>query len=351
MIASSGPAANYRRILLIRTDRVGDLVLSTPAIASFRRSWPRAHIEALVTDYTEPVMRYNPDIDALRVLPKSATERGMREFARAAGAHADLAVALAPRTADYRLAAWTRAPRRLGYVYRRRYISRLAARLFLTEHGISEADPALADRFPDRPVAHEVQQVLALVQLAGGTAFTSELVLRVGDDDRAFARSNAPPGAIAFNLSPRWLLSNFGFDATSELVRRLASLQRDVLVTYGTDVTDAAARLRDAVAVPNVTWMGGLPLLRWAAALEWCDAVVTVDTGATHVASAMGTPVVVVFEREFYRLSSQEWAPWRVPHVLLCKAPLGSNLEVLIEDIAAGAAALANSRSRARPPH
>jgi ADP-heptose:LPS heptosyltransferase len=350
VIDPSAPLTQYRRIVLVRTDRVGDLVLSTPAIASFRRSWPQAHIEALVTEYTEPVMRHSPDIDALRVLPKSATARQMREAARAAGERADLVVALAPRTADYRLAAWTRAPRRLGYVYRRRYLSRLAARLFLTQHGISEADPDLADRYPDRPVAHEVQQVLALVQLAGGTVLTSELVLRVGEDDRAFARANAPAGAIAFNLSPRWLLANFGFDATSELVRRLAAMQRDVLVTYGTDVADAAARLRDAVAAPNVTWMGDLSLLRWAAALERCDAVVTVDTGATHVASAMGIPVVVVFEREFYRLSSQEWAPWRVQSVLLCKAPLGSKSDVLIEDIAAGAAALADGRSRVRPP-
>ena len=55
--------AIYKNIILIRTDRVGDLVLSTPAIASFRRSWPRAHITAVITGYTEPVLRHNPDVD------------------------------------------------------------------------------------------------------------------------------------------------------------------------------------------------------------------------------------------------------------------------------------------------
>lgn len=332
----------YRRIVLIRTDRVGDLVLSTPAIASFRRSWPAAHIDAVVTDYTEPVMRHNPDVDGVHIIPKAATDADARRTIRSIAERADLVVALAPRTADYRLAWWTDAPRRIGYVYRRRYLSRFAARFMLTEHCISEADPAIADRRPDLPVAHEVQQVLALVRLAGGDVLTDELVLRAGEDDRGFAEAAVREGTIAVNLSPRWFLPNFGLDATTRLVRQLASQRRDVLVTYGSDVPDAAARLRDAVRAPNVTWLGELPLLRWAAALARCRSVVTVDTGATHVASAMSVPVVVVFEREYFRLSSQEWSPWRVPGALLCKPPPGASADVLIGDIIAAATSLAD---------
>jgi len=335
-----------KRIVLIRTDRVGDLVLSTPAIASFRRSWPQARIEAIVTDYTEPIMRYNPDVDAIHILSKVAPKSVARDCARSVGAGADLVVALAPRTADYRLAAWTGARRRIGYVYRRRYVSRLAANFFLTDHCISEADPELADRYPDRPVAHEVQQVLTLVTLAGGTVLTDQLVLHLGDGDREFARAHVPTGAIALNLAPRWFIANFGFDATVELVRRLASMQRDVLITYGNDVPDAAARLRDAVSAPNVTWLSELPLLHWAAALAACAVVVTVDTGATHVASAVGVPVVAVFEREYFRLSSQEWAPWRVPSAILCKPPDGAAPDPLIDDILAATARLCASSIR-----
>lgn len=339
-------APDYRRIVLVRTDRVGDLVLSTPAIASFRRSWPGAHIDALVTDYTEPVLRYNPDLDKVHVIARTASAAEGAAMARELGAGADLVVALAPRTADYRLVAATRAPRRIGYVYRRRYLSRIAALVYLTDHCISEADPELADLYPERPVAHEVAQVLSLVQLAGGTSMTDELVLKVGDDDRAYAQSEIPAGAMAINLSPRWFLPNFGFDAVLDLIERLGVLQRDLLITYGNDVPDAAARLRDAVCAPHVKWLGELPLLRWAATLGQCDVVITVDTGATHVASAMGVPVVAVFEREYYRLCSQEWAPWRVRHALLSKPPAGSPPSALIGDIVSAATALADARSR-----
>ena len=243
----------YRRILLIRTDRLGDLVLSTPAIASFRRSWPDARIEALVSDYNEPVMRFNRDVDALHVLPRTASRSQARALARTLGEGVDLAVALAPRTADYRLALWSRAPRRIGYVYRRRYLSRLAARVMLTEHGISEADPDLADRYPDRPVAHEVHQVLALVRLAGGETLTDSLVFDVGEEATAFARGAVPSGAIGVNLAPRWFAPDFGARATATLIERLAAQQKDVLVTYGGDVREAAMQLRGAINASNVT--------------------------------------------------------------------------------------------------
>jgi ADP-heptose:LPS heptosyltransferase len=52
MSAPAAASPSFRKILLVRTDRVGDLVLTTPAIASFRRSWPDARIRLIVNEYT-----------------------------------------------------------------------------------------------------------------------------------------------------------------------------------------------------------------------------------------------------------------------------------------------------------
>ncbi|MBV8082170.1 MAG: glycosyltransferase family 9 protein [Candidatus Eremiobacteraeota bacterium] len=329
-------APSFSRILLVRTDRLGDLVLSTPAIASFRRSWPHARIEAVVSDYNEPVLRFNTDIDELHTLPRSATRDEARSLMRRLGADVDLAVALAPRTADYRLAAWTGAPQRLGYVYRRRYLSRVAAGVMLTAHAISEADPDLADRFPDRPIAHEVHQVLSLVRLAGGEALTDSLVLDPGDEARGFARALVPAGAVGLNLAPRWFENGFDADAVGALIQELAAENADVLVTYGADVATAAERVRASVASARVRWLVLAQPLHWIAALGQCAVVVTVDCGAVHVAAAQGVPVVAVYERRYYRLSSQEWSPWRVPSVVLCKPPAGASSQPLLGDIVAG---------------
>jgi ADP-heptose:LPS heptosyltransferase len=231
------------------------------------------------------------------------------------------------------LTAWTRAPRRIGYVYRRRYLSRIAALYLLTAHALSDADPDLADLYPDRPIAHEVRQVQALVALAGGTAIGDELVLRTGPEDQTFAQAHVPAGAICVSLSPRWFEPNFGLAATRAVIERLAADAGPLVITFGDDVAEQAGVLRSEAIGSAATWIGGVTVLQWAACIARCSVVATVDTGATHVAAAMNVPVVVVFEYRYYRLSSQEWAPWRVPSALLCKPPDGADPAPLVEDI------------------
>lgn len=323
----------FRKILLVRTDRVGDLVLTTPTIASFRRSWPHARLEIVVNDYTEPVMRHSPDVDAVHVLPRRVSRVRARAIMRTLGEGADIAVALAPRAPDHILTAWTRAPRRIGYVYRRRYFSRIAASFLLTAHAISEADPDLAERYPDRPVAHEVRQVQALLALAGGAATTDDLVLRAGPEDRAFAEERVPAGSICVSLSPRWFESNFGYAATQSVIERFAADTSPLVITFGDDVAEHARSLQANGIGPRAIWIGGATVLQWAACIARCSVVATVDTGATHVAASMHVPVVVIFEHRYYRLSSQEWSPWRVPSTLLCKPPDGADPAPLVEDI------------------
>ena len=45
-----------RRILLVRNDRIGDLVLTLPAFEAVRRNWPHAHLTALVSPYAGPLL-------------------------------------------------------------------------------------------------------------------------------------------------------------------------------------------------------------------------------------------------------------------------------------------------------
>ena len=70
------------RILLSRLDRIGDLVLSTPALASVRRSWPRAHITLVCSSYNGAVVENTPD-EILAVTTEMAERLEQRWQARA----------------------------------------------------------------------------------------------------------------------------------------------------------------------------------------------------------------------------------------------------------------------------
>jgi len=90
-----------------------------------------------------------------------------------------------------------------------------------------------------------------------------------------------------------------------------------VIVTYGVEALDEARRVREAGVCDAL--VGGLSFGQWCSVFEKSRIVVTMDTGATHVASAMRRPTVVVFEDRYFDLASQEWAPYRVPAVCLRK--------------------------------
>ena len=302
------------RILLSRTDRVGDLILSTPAIASVRRSFPDAHITLACSRYNSVVVDRSPDVDALAIVPAEVKPGVFGAQFR----DADLAIALAPRDVDHRIVAATRAPVRVGYTYARRYAARLMLRTLLTDVVVSQADPATAERHPERVVAHEVDQVLAVAAAAGAHTLVGDLVLPVTDEDRA-AVAGLPPRPIVVQLGRRWTEHGSTTASCLQLFDDLRALGRPLIATYGDDahaLGDEVARAGVADAV-----LGGLAFHVWAAVFERAACVVTIDTGATHVASAVRTPTVVLFEDKWFRLASQEWSPYRVPNAILRKPP------------------------------
>ncbi len=298
------------RIVLSRTDRIGDLVLSTPAISTVRQSFPDAHITMVASAYNAIVMERNDDVDEVLVLPRdvkpSAFGRRFRGY--------DIAIALAPRREDLELIGATRAPIRVGYTYVRRYLARLTLPLFANRRMVSEADPDLCERQPLCHVRHESDQLLDLVALAGARDRVERLSIDVRDEDRRGFEA-LPADPIVFHLGQRWLEVGSTLESTRRLLTDLRSLGHPLLMTYAPDCQGPADDLCGSVDL----CLGNLPFHRWAAVFERAACIVTVDTGATHIASAMRRPTVVAFEHRYFRLNSQEWAPYRVPNRLVRK--------------------------------
>ena len=297
-----------------RLDRVGDLILSTPAIATLRRAFPTAHVTIVCSEYNAVVVEHSPDVDEVACLPASVAPHRF-------GAHfrgVDLAIALAPNAADMRLVAATRAPRRIGYTYERRYVTRAIARAWLTDCLISNADPATCESNPQRIVMHEVNQVLALAQRAGAVEIVPDLRVMIDAGDRA-AVADFPLDPIIVHLGRRWTEHGSTTASLLELFRQLRPLGRPLVATYGTDAVGLAEAVRSAGVADRVA--GGLTFGQWAAAFERAACIVTIDTGATHVASAVQRPTIVLFEYTYFWLNSQEWSPYRVPNAVLRKPP------------------------------
>ena len=72
--------ARHQRILVIRTDRIGDVVLATPLIRALRKSFPQAYIAALVNPYARDVLLHNPHLDEILVDDPELEHQGFQGF-------------------------------------------------------------------------------------------------------------------------------------------------------------------------------------------------------------------------------------------------------------------------------
>ncbi|GAC1583385.1 MAG: hypothetical protein NVS3B28_02720 [Candidatus Velthaea sp.] len=308
-------------ILLSRTDRVGDLILSTPAIATMRRSFPDARITMVCSRYNAVVVERSTDVDTVVIVPSEVKPAAFGK--RFDGI--DIAIALAPRSFDMQIAGATGAPQRIGYTYARRYLTRLVARRWLTTTLVSEADPSRCDANPALVVRHEVEQVLALATAAGAREVVPDLRIDIEERDRAQV-TGFPAHPIVIQLGKRWGEGGSTPASLVQLFRDLRALGRPLVATYGEDGRDLAELIRGAGVADCV--IGGLSFAVWAATFERAACIITIDTGATHVAAAMKRPTVVLFEYRYFRLNSQEWSPYRVPNAVVRKPKSESDADL-----------------------
>ena len=286
-----------RRIVAIRTDRVGDLILSTPFLAGLRQGFPQAHITALVAPYCQEVLADSPLVNEV------VTELPSERF--------DLALALAPRTQCWRWAYQTRAPIRLGYAYTDRPLGRLASRWLLTERDLVRIEPPFQ-------VPHEVAQ-LDLLARRLGLPSTLDFPLSVGIESAAKRKG------IAFHLGDRWMAGGWTFDDLMVILRRLQE-HGPVTVSAG----PREVELLQGRELEGVTLLTGLTFRHWAETLAKAEVLVSPDTGAVHLATAVGTPVVVAYEASTYEHCSRQWAPWKVAHRSVVKGEPGQTVDQLL---------------------
>ncbi|MBI4227366.1 MAG: glycosyltransferase family 9 protein, partial [Candidatus Omnitrophica bacterium] len=110
------------RILIVRTDRIGDLVLSTPAIRAVRAAYPQGYLAALVQPATRALVDGHPALDEVLVLDKRGAHRGWRGFRRLVrelrARRFDQAFILHTTTRVVLATWWAGIPVRVGYARR-----------------------------------------------------------------------------------------------------------------------------------------------------------------------------------------------------------------------------------------
>jgi len=283
------------RVLLLRLERIGDLLMTHGAITLARRLWPDATIDLAVGSWNAPLARLIPEVSRVDVLdvPWLAREGpglswpALVSHARSWRARRyDLVINFEPDIRSNFLAWQSGAIRRVGY--------------WTGGGGAFLTDAVAYD--PQTHVATNAHQLLARVDARAASlpAVPPRLTL---DESSAAAATRVLAGVLESHRlvglhvsggreSKQWHLSRF-----AEVGRVLAQ-EPDVTIVLTGGSGDRP--LVDAVKLhlgttPFVDTAGALDLPGSAALLSRLTMLITGDTGPMHLAASVGTPVIALF--------------------------------------------------------
>ena len=300
----------FRRILVVRTDRIGDVLLTLPMVEVLRRELPGAHIAMMIRRYTAELVEENPAVDQVlfydgdgRPLPFFRLVASLREqsFDVVFHTHPIFRLALITRFA--------RIPVRVGTGYR--WYSRLFNRR-VHEHRKDA-------------LRHELEYNLNLLKAIGLDGEARDVRPRIDVPPERLEKVRSLLGTLGVGGKERFVILHPGSgrsarDWNPENFGRLGRRIREtsgtrVLVTGGRGEEALVARVAGAVGGNVVPIVDRLSLREYAALAQLSSLFVANSTGPLHIAAAVGTPVIGLYP-QVTPLSAARWGPFTEEKVI-----------------------------------
>ncbi len=286
--------AEFRRVLVICTRQIGDVLLTTPLIHAAKQKWPAARIDVLGFSGTLGMLKGNPDVHELIEVPAGSGWLQSTSLIRRLWRCYDLAL-VAQYSDRAHLYGWVAARVRSGQVPdgRRAWWKRA-----LLDHAVvlgGTHTHVVIDKL--RLLSPWLQPAQAEVVAPAGTDLPQEVADRL----------HAPyvvaqvPSLVRYK---QWPLAHY-----AELAQALAGDGLQVVLTGGPSGADRAAvaevaRMADS---PQVLPLAGvLDLNQLTTLLRGASLYIGPDTSVTHLAAACDVPVVALYGP----IDPRAWGPW-----------------------------------------
>ena len=331
------------RILIVRLGALGDIVHAIPVAAALRQAFPAAQIDWLVSRKHREILEYVPVIDRRLVVNQRGGDRGgltlssaIREIRRT---RYDVAFDLQGLLKSAILSRLSGAPRVVGF--NRKYARESLAGFFYTD----VHDPGGEGIYATSEARHVVDINLGLLAALGLPPADRCFPIATPDSSVAQAMASKTGGRYAL-LNPcaawpnkRWPPARLA--AVASELRDRHNLMSVVL--WGPGEVDLAREVVAlaggcAILTPETSIADLLALAKGAAVM------VSGDTGPTHIAAALGTPLVGIYgptrpERNGPWTADDETvsraAVCQCHHFRQCKAARMCLLDVQVEEVLA----------------
>lgn len=308
-----------RRILVVRLDNLGDVLVTTPAFHAIKETLPEASLTLLASPIGTQVGRLNRDLDDVIVyeapwmdpwqkLPQdSQRERKMIELVRAR--NFDGAIIFT---------SFHQSPLPAAYLC---YLADIPLRVAASIDGPGSL-LTTRHKHPER-MMHEVERGLDLVQVLGMSTSDTSLVLSVPDEARVSMQSLLKQAGleqkrplIVVHPGCSMPARTYAWEQYAEIVNLLIEqVGAAVMLTGAPSEVELVERILVRVVPSNrgsvISFAGRLSFPEFCALIEAADLTITNNTGPMHMSAAVKTPVIALFA---LTNPPEQWGPWGVLH-------------------------------------
>jgi lipopolysaccharide heptosyltransferase II len=305
-----------KRILCVRLDNLGDVLMTTPALHALRWASPQRHLTLLASRAGAAAARHLADVDDVieydapwvkqNAPPDFRNDLAMRD--RLARGNFDAAVIFS---------VYSQNPLPAAMLCHLAGIGKRLAHCRENPYGL--LTDWVAETEPQHGTRHEVERQLALVAHVGAETQDRRMRFDVSPLDAAslarklsllHASADEPyivihPGASAASRC-------YPPERFAQAAERLAHITGCAVFVSGAQAEADLTALVSGAHPNAIDLAGALNLGELAALIRGARVLISNNSGPVHIASALGTPVV-----DLYALTNPQHMPWQTPHRVL----------------------------------
>lgn len=268
-----------KKILIIQTAFIGDVILATPLIEKLKRFFPESEIDFLLRKGNEGLLRDHPKVNRVLIWEKDKSKyNSLAKLGKQVRkAHYDLLINLQRFASSGLLTTSSGASMKIGF----------------------SKNPfafAYTHKFPhviDQQM-HEVDRNLSLIAHLTDDQFQKPVLYPTADDYRKVESYKQWP-YITISPASVWFTKQFPLEKWLELVDRIKEDWRVYLLGAPGDL-DLCSKLKEEAHHSGVHILAGeLNFLQSAALMEGARMNYTNDSAPMHMASAVNAPITAVY--------------------------------------------------------
>ena len=290
------------KILVVRTDRLGDVILSTPVIKNLRLFFPKSHIAFICRPYTRYALEGNSDLDEVIVYDKYGKQKGIWASIKFAlylrKKKFDLVIILHPTNRIHLITFLAGIPERVGWDKK---LGKLLTKR--VEHTKQEGKKHELEYTLDllRSLDIPIKHTDTYFPVSSRAKTTVEQLLKnegIAEGDKFIV---IHPSASC--PSKRWPQENFG--RVIKLLKEKLSFK--IIIITSQSEREFGEKLVGGNGVIDLR--GRLSMPELGALLRGAALFISNDSGPVHVAASFNTPVISIFGRADSGLSLLRWGP------------------------------------------